>query len=231
MRLTFVFLLLLFFPIAFAEQPLINTGKDKVIMLVQGEMWATTNTAKATARINAILNKTGLDQVHKTVMQKLATLSTKSVWHITSFNRSQDKSGLEQVEILAEARIPEADLAGIRDRAKNISRPGETFTIDDIDFHPGLEDIEATHSRLRSKIYEQAKMELANLNKAYPDKHFSLNVLNFIPEYFYGGVETMRPTAKVMIMGNQQPNAQFATSDKVQMTAMLIFSTSNASKQ
>jgi hypothetical protein len=225
-KLLEVCIVFLFCSTLFAQQPPVNKPGEEVSMLVQGEIWATSSTAKVTARINAVLNKTGLDQVHKTVMQKLVTLSNKGTWHLTSFNRSQDKSGLEQVEILAEARLPESDLAGIRDRAKQVSRPGETYTIDDIDFHPGMGDIEAARSQLRTKIYEQAKVELANLNKAFPDKHFSLQVINFMPDYFYAGVDVTQPTAKAMLMSIPQSSARLATSDKVQLAAVLVLSTS-----
>jgi hypothetical protein len=191
-----------------------------VTMLVQAEMWATTDTAKVTSRVDALLNKAGLEQIYKNVMQKLAQLDSKGVWHITSFNRTQDKSGLEQVEIIAEARLPLSELAGIRDRAQSISRPGEAYGIDNIDFHPSAEDIEATRSRLRTKIYEQSKFELDNLNKAYPNQHFTLHMVNFLPDIFYGSGTQKPPVARIAMMAMPQP---LTASDKVTMRAVIEF--------
>jgi hypothetical protein len=192
-----------------------------VTMLVQAEMWATTDTAKVTSRIDALLNKTGLEQIYKNVMQKLSQLDSKGVWHITSFNRTQDKSGLEQVEIIAETRLPLSELAGIRDRAQSISRPGEAYSIENIDFHPSAEDIEATRSRLRAKIYDQSKVELNNLNKAYPNQHFTLHMVNFLPDIFYSGGSAQKPpVARIAMMAMPPP---LTASDKVTMRAVIEF--------
>jgi hypothetical protein len=191
-------------------------------MLVQGEMWATTNTAKVVTRINSVLNKAGLEQAYNQTLQKLANISNKGNWHITSFNRSIDKSGLEQVEILAEARLPVSELAGIRERAKKISHPGESYNVDDIDFHPSPEDLEMARSKLRAKIYERSKIELANINQAYSDNHFSIHAVNFIPDFFYNKVDAARPTARVMMAAAPQPAALMA-SDKIQLSAVFEF--------
>jgi hypothetical protein len=226
MRRYLVFLLLLVFSFStvWAQGiPAINPSNANVTMLVQAEAWATSNTAKVTTRINAVVNKVGLEQVYKNVNQKLAKLSNKGSWHITSFNRSQDKSGLEQIEIIAEARLPIADLAAIRDNAKSISRPGETYTIDDIDFHPSAEDMEAARSKLRTRIYELAKVELANLNKAYPDHHFVIHVINFLPDLYYSGVAAAKVNAREFLAASAQPSQPLTSSDKVQMMVILEF--------
>lgn len=213
----------LFITPCLADQLMPATNQANITMLVQAEMWATTNTAKVVTRINSVLNKTGLEQAYNTTLQKLAAISSKGIWHITTFNRSIDKSGLEQVEILAEARLPMSELAGIRDRAKKISHPGESYNIDDIDFHPSAEDLELARSKLRTKIYERSKIELANINQAYPNTHYSVRTVNFIPDFFYNKVDVARPTARVMMAAAPQPPAQLSASDKIQLSAVFEF--------
>jgi hypothetical protein len=223
MRRYLVLLLLLVCSIVWAQgTPQTNPSNANVTMMVQAEAWATSNTAKVTTRINAVVGKTGLEQVYNNVNQKLAKLSNKGNWHITSFNRSQDKSGLELVEIIAEARLPITELAAIRDHAKSVSRPGETYTIDDIDFHPSAEDMEAARSKLRTRIYELAKVELANLNKAYPDHHFVVHVINFLPDLYYSGVTAAKMNAREFVAA-AAPSQPLTSSDKVQMMVVFEF--------
>lgn len=156
--------------------PLLN----KVTLQLNAEQWVTTKTALVTTGINASVSDIGLDKVQAQVLDKLNKLSNKGEWHIVSFERSQDKSGLERVQIAAQARIPNNELAGLRDKAKAISKPGETYTIDNVQFTPSEDEIREANNALRNNIYNQAKAELDRLNKNYPDQKYYLHDVNFI---------------------------------------------------
>ena len=73
-------------------------------------------------------------------------------------------------------------MPALRERATAISKPGETFTIQNIDFSPSHQEIEKTRSHLRSTLYELSKNELANLNKTYNSDHFYLHSVNFLSD-------------------------------------------------
>lgn len=159
----------------FPPRPTLN----KVTYQVTVEKWATTNTAKVTINMDAALDKVGLANVNRHVLETLHKMSGDADWHITQFNRSQDKSGLETLHVEAEARLPQNTLANLRDKAKSISKPGETYTIGDIDFTPALAEMEKTHADARAIIYEQVKQEIVRLNQLYPEQHYFLHKLDF----------------------------------------------------
>jgi hypothetical protein len=145
------------------------------------EKWATTNTAKVTVSMDAALDKVGLTDINSHVLENLNKMATKADWHITQFNRTQDKSGLEVLHVEAEARLTQDNLAGLRDKAKTVSKAGETYTVSAIDFSPSNTEMEATHAAARAEIYESAKQEITRLNQAYPEQHYFLRSLDFAP--------------------------------------------------
>lgn len=145
------------------------------------EKWATTNTAKVTISMDAALDKIGLADINSHVLENLNKLAAKADWHITQFNRNQDKSGLEGLHVEAEARLTQDVLPGLRYKAKTISKAGETYTVSAIDFSPSTAEMEATHAAARAEIYESAKQEIARLNQAYPEQHYFLRSVDFAP--------------------------------------------------
>jgi len=173
-----VFTLLFTLP-AFADidpGPLLN----KVTMQLQSQQWVTTNTALVNVGVNAAINDQNMGSVQNDVVSKLKQLSDSADWHVVSFNRSLDQSGLERVQITAQARLPQKELSGLRDKAKNLSKPGEAYTIDNVAFVPSDEELQAANVNLRNDIYNQAKNEIAYLNKIYPDQKYYLYNIDFM---------------------------------------------------
>jgi len=82
--------------------------------------------------------------------------------------------------MVAEARLEQNELADLRDKAKLISTPGETFSIDNIQFVPGKEEFRQAENDLRNDIYTQARKEIDVLNKLYPEQKYYLHTVNFI---------------------------------------------------
>lgn len=153
---------------------------NKITLRLSSEQWVTTTSALVNVSVNAALTNQGLEKIQADVLQKLTQLSNKSQWHILSFDRQQDKTGLESVQIMAQARLPESDLASLRDKAKSLSAPGQAFSIDSIQFIPSAIEFQQTNEILRSNIYQQAKNELATLNKFYPEQKYYLHDINFL---------------------------------------------------
>ena len=179
--------------------PLLN----KVSYQTSVEKWSTTTTANLTVNIDASLDKIGLADMNNHVLQNLNKIAPSNDWHITQFSRLQDKSGLETLHIEAEARLPATALTAIRDKAKAITKPGETYTVADIDFSPSMAELAKTHADARAAIYYDVKQEIGRLNQAYPDQHYFLDAIDF-------GTFTPGPQP-VMAARIVQPQAMFAS--------------------
>lgn len=155
--------------------PLLN----KVTLQLQADQWVTTNTALVYVSANAAINDQSMGSIQNEVVNKLKEISNSDEWHVISFNRSLDQSGLERVQITAQARLPQKELSGLRDKAKSISKPGETYTIDNIAFTPSEDEWQKANLELRNNLYQQAKTEIDNLNKIYPDQKYYLYSIDF----------------------------------------------------
>ena len=152
---------------------------NKIDYQVTVEKWATTDTANVTVNVDAVLDKIGLANINSHVLENLHKMASDADWHVTQFDRTQDKSGLEMLHIAAEARLSQDKLTGLRDKAKDITKPGETYTIGDIDFTPSKTEIEKTEAAARSDVYAQVKQEIESLNKTYPEQHYFLHEIAF----------------------------------------------------
>ncbi len=151
---------------------------DQVIMPMTVNDWTTTKTAKAIVTIDVTLTNVELAKARQKIMTQLQGIA-KADWHITRFQRSQDQSGLERLQGLAEARIEEAALSTIYVKAKEISKPGVAYQIQSLDFSPSPDEIEQLKSRLRAKIYFDAKEELERLNKIYDNQQYRVHRIDF----------------------------------------------------
>lgn len=180
----------------FSLDPLLN----KVLLQLHTEQWVTTKTALVNVGVNASVSDQGIVNVQNDVIQKLNQLSNKGEWHIVTFDRQLDKSGLESIQITAQARLPPSELGSLRDKAKAISKPGETFTIDNVQFIPSEDELRQANVTLRNNIYAQAKDEINALNKVYPEQKYYLHSIDFM--------ETPPPPASPMPM--QRSNMMMA---------------------
>jgi hypothetical protein len=162
----------------FAESDLSNI-LNKVSLQLKTEKWITTKTAQVIVGVNAGVADAGIEKIQTQILGKLAQLSNQGEWHIVSYNRQQDKSGLESIQISAEARLPQTELGNLRGKAKSMSKPGETYTIDDVRFTPSDEENLQANILMRGMIYNQAKAEIETLNKVYPDQKFYLYHIDF----------------------------------------------------
>lgn len=181
-KIGIIFLLAMTFSVAsFAAldlAPLLN----KVTLQLQAEDWLTTQTALVDVGINTAVSDKGVERVQGDVLAQLKRLSDKATWHILSYNRQQDQSGLESIQMIAQARLPQSELSGLRTKAKSMSKPGETYTIDNIQFTPSTEDVMQMNNTLRNNIYNQAKLETDTLNKIYPGQNYYLHQIDFVTQ-------------------------------------------------
>lgn len=153
---------------------------NRVSLRMTAEQWVTTKTALVTIGVNVGVSDVGVEKIQDEVLGKLGKISDQGTWHIVSLDRTQDQSGLEKIQIMAQARLPSSALSGLRDKAKAISKPGETFTLDGLQFTPSEDEFRAANIELRSNIYKQAQEELDRLNKAYPTQKYYIHNIDFV---------------------------------------------------
>jgi len=156
-------------------EPLLN----KVTLDFSAEKWVTTKTALVNVGINLSLSDRDMGKVQSGILNQLNKIANKTEWHIISFNRTLDQSGLEKVQAEASARLSESDLAGLRDRAKELSKPGQTFAINDIQFTSSEQEQRDALVALRNDIYQQIKVELTKINQLYPEQKYSVHDIRF----------------------------------------------------
>jgi len=161
---------------AYAQEP--GLAINTVTMQLKAEQWLVTKTALVTVTVNAAVSEQGIEKIQNDILLKLNHIA-KADWHITSFNRQQDRTGLEGIVIHAQGRIAQTDLGNLRNGAKSVSKAGETFTIENVDFTPTEEEIRDSSAALRNDIYQQAKREVEVLNTVYPTQRYYLHQIDF----------------------------------------------------
>ncbi|HVE44633.1 MAG TPA: hypothetical protein VNC84_05810 [Gammaproteobacteria bacterium] len=180
MRKLLILLAVLFTPVAWAlHTDGAELNLNKVSLSLHAEQWLTTKTATVNITANATVADQGIEKVRGDILSKLQQIVPGAQWHILSFSRQQDQSGLESIQLVAQARLEQADLNGLRNKTKSISKAGETYTIDSIEFNPSQEEMLAASNTLRANIYQQIKSEIEVLNKSYPDQKFFLHRVDF----------------------------------------------------
>jgi hypothetical protein len=190
---------------------------NQITLQVTAEQWVPTKTALVSVGVNAAVNDSALETIQDALLRKLNTVSSLGEWHIISYERSLDKSGLEHLQITAQARLPMAALTGIRDKVKSVSKPGETFSVDDIQFTPSMQELRDANTALRNDIYQQVKDELARISKLYPEQKYYVHEVNF-------NVGLMPPGPMPMnaMMQAKAGGGSFAVGDKLVLRATAV---------
>lgn len=159
---------------------------NSIVYQLHTQRWVMTDKANVVIAVDATAKDQDLPNVQQhQIMQKLNQLGSHQKWDVVTFDRNQDQSGLEKLHMVVSARLPESQLNNFRDRVQSLSKAGEKFQLQTINFEPSLIDVEKTREQLRQEIYEQVKQELAQLNKTYPAQHYFLHNINFVQQPIY----------------------------------------------
>ena len=163
----------------FVQADVIQPALDKIDFQVTAKQWVTTKSALLTVNANMTLSNADLVKARADIMSSLKKIAPGD-WHLLSFDRSQDSSGLEKLFVQAQARIDQGALTSIYSNAKEVSKPGAQYAINAVDFKPSLEETQAVLVAVREKLYQQISDELARINKAYPLQRYSVNQVVFV---------------------------------------------------
>lgn len=154
---------------------------DRVTLSLAAESWVNTKTANVTVSVEAAMSGAQAGAMRGSMLKAVTDLA-KGDWRLTGMNRSQDQTGMERWSALFEARLPEADLNGLSDKAKKASKPGMQLTVQTIDFTPTLEEMQAAQSQLRTQIYKMAAEQLASLNSTLAGRSYRISAIEFQSE-------------------------------------------------
>lgn len=191
---------------------------DKVAFQVSAKQWVTTQTALLTVTINATLSNSDLVKVRTDIMSNLAKIA-QGEWHIIQFDRSQDSSGLEKLNVVAQVRMDQHNLTNVYLTAKSVSKPGANYQIGSIEFKPSLAETQLVRVQLRERLYQLVNDELIRINKVYNTQKFSLNSLVFLEDG--AEIQTKVPQAREMMMVAGASNAALTLSNELMITAVV----------
>jgi uncharacterized protein YggE len=155
---------------------------NAVVMTLSAEGWVETKTAQVTAIADVAIAAENRATVRERVSDALKKLAPDSEWRISRFDRSQDAAGLERWRAVAEARLPEAALGGLDERARGLSQPGMQVRVQAVQFVPTLAEREAVRGSLRATIYAQAKTEAERLAKLWPERGYRVARVDFMDD-------------------------------------------------
>ena len=204
---------------------------DRVTFDISAEDWVTTKTAHAAVTVEAAVNASTAGTM-RTEMTKAVDSLAKTDWRLTSFDRSQDQTGMERWSAVFEARLPETDLGALGDAVKKLSKPGMQLSVANIDFTPTLEEMETARGNLRAQIYRIANDQLASLNTALPGRVYRIALIDFtgdeggspMPRVVKGrsGMAMAMMTAPAP-ESSEPPPAPVERSEKIMLSARVVF--------
>jgi hypothetical protein len=193
-RLLIVFLSVLLLPAAAFAQ-VMPKPDDTLSLSLSAEDWVSTKTARTVINVNAAVSSDNAGSTRE-LMLKAVQLLAEGQWRVTSFNRSQTDTGLESWFAQFEARLPEASLGGLNEKATKLSKPGVQLTVGQIDFTPTLEETEAVRANLRKMLMDKVNAELKAVNTAFPGRDFRVSEISFGGVQAFGALRQRLMTMK-----------------------------------
>jgi len=152
---------------------------DQVVLDLMAEDWVGTETARVTVSADAAATGGDAGAQRADLLKAIDGLAPNAEWRVVGFDRSTDQAGLERWRAVAEARLAEAALGGLADKARQASRPGLQLRVNAIEFTPTLAETERVRARLRGEIYGKAASELKSLELSFPGRKFRMGNIDF----------------------------------------------------
>ena len=193
---------------------------DTVVLELSAEDWVQTATAEVSVTAEAAAGAADTGRARAELLAAVRALAPDATWRLVRFTPSTDSAGLERWYAEAQARLPETQLGGLAERARQASRPGLQLRVDRIDFTPTLAEVETAKTRLRAEIYRRAGEEIAAVNAAYQGRAFRLGTIQFNEP---GRPPAMPKPAQFRGMAEAAPAADMSVpvevGDKLRLTA------------
>jgi len=188
-----------------------NIPMDDINLSFTVEDWINSNTAEVTMTVNASTEgQDGLD-LRTEIKEALESL-VDTEWRFIDISRNTGRSGLEEWNVTAQARVEEKDLNNLPSRAKELGRKGLQYRVGNVDFTPTKTQFEDLYRHLRSKINELIKTELSTLETELPDRKWRVGAVN----YNFGSAPMVGAAGGqhvIMAMTNAVPNMYSGNDD------------------
>ncbi|MFA6280858.1 MAG: hypothetical protein WC612_08780 [Bdellovibrionales bacterium] len=206
---------------------------DSVVFDLSAEQWVTTKTARVMLSVEAAVTNNTAGTMRASMTKAVGDM-VKADWRVVSFNRGQDQTGMERWSALYEARVPENELSGLSDKAKQNSKAGMQITVNNIDFSPTLEENQAATGQLRTQLYKMANEQLSALNATITGRSYRIAMIDFAnegmphsprPAMFARG-KAMMHTMEAMAGGSPDGDSMppMERSEKLLLTARVVLS-------
>jgi hypothetical protein len=132
---------------------------DSVVVQFNVEEAIVSDTVKATLVVTKVVS----DDQRFDLRGLLRTL-VDTDWEIHSVKRADD-NGFERITAIASARIPDSDAATIHRKARDVSKAGLKVEVNELDYSPERNRIDAAKQKLRQSVYSLAQQETEKLNE------------------------------------------------------------------
>lgn len=218
-RITGVVMGALCWQLSYAADMPVPLTLDKINFQLSSKAWVSTQTALLSVSVNASLDSSDVVKARSDMLDKLSKIAPGD-WHIVQFDRFQDNSGLEKLSVRAQVRVKQSQLAHLYEKAKEVSKPGETYQIVSIEFKPDLAEIQNAKTELRQVLNKQIQQELAQLNKTYSEQHFTISTVTY-QEDLNGAQEQPMLMATGVSARMARPAPVVGVSNELVMTAMV----------
>lgn len=205
--------------VSYAADMPVPLSLDKINFQLSSKAWVSTQTALLSVSVNASLDSSDVVKARSDMLDKLGKIASGD-WHIVQFDRFQDNSGLEKLSVKAQVRVNQNQLVHLYEKAKEVSKPGETYQIVSIEFKPDLAEIQHAKAELRQILNKQIQQELAQLNKTYSEQHFTISAVTYQDDSEGGQAQPMMMASGVSPR-MARPMSEVAVSNELVMTAMV----------
>lgn len=202
-RLFIILLSVLLLPAAAFAQTLPKPD-DTLSLSLSVEDWVTTKTARTVVQVNASVTAENAGSTREAMLKAVQQMSADTSWRLINFNRSQTETGMENWYAQFEARMPEASLSGLNEKAIKLSKPGMQLSVNQIDFTPTLDETEAVRANMRRVLMDKIAAELKTANAAFPGRDFRLSDVAF------GGVQAYPAAMRQRMMTMKAQGAEVA---------------------
>lgn len=150
---------------------------DDLNLSLQVEDWVKAETARLILVIDMAGQAGGVSRGD--LLKTAQTVADRTDWRVIAMDKVSDSAGLDRWRAMLETRLPEGRLAGLAERAKRSSKPGQQVRVASVRFEPTLQEMEAARSALRTRLYARIKDEIALLQQTFPDRRYRVQSLHF----------------------------------------------------
>lgn len=136
---------------------------DSIRFTLSAEQVVVNTTVKIIANVVAMVTPDLVEAKLNDSIREVMQNFIEADWQFSGMNRSPHAAGLEQVSVVATARVAESQNYALDQRRQKASREGLSIASVRTDTSPAISQIEETQSKLRQQLLRNIKAELESL--------------------------------------------------------------------